>query len=203
MEGFNWIWQGVLVNLVLWWNNFWTWLLVNWILVVHQVLHHGTYFLIRLIQRMTSLTSTRLHISWSLRISNYYFLFRGDSTKDDKFGTLNSYQNSLVELAAHVLYRVPVLYSIYFVPHNRIPTQPTVFYFTFQQCPDFALSTFATFFINSHYDLLKQFCSGLTFDFCTLRIVVFSIQSIEIPSHKCVCAHTLVYPWICVCVPCV
>ncbi|KFK34114.1 hypothetical protein AALP_AA5G103600 [Arabis alpina] len=29
----------------------------------------------------------------------------GDSTKDDKFGTLSSYQNSLVELASHVLYR--------------------------------------------------------------------------------------------------
>ncbi|KAF8094951.1 hypothetical protein N665_0348s0034 [Sinapis alba] len=32
----------------------------------------------------------------------------GDSTKDDKFGTLSSYQNSLVELAAHVLYRAVV-----------------------------------------------------------------------------------------------
>ncbi|CAH2064912.1 unnamed protein product [Thlaspi arvense] len=32
----------------------------------------------------------------------------GDSTKDDKFGTLSSYQSSLVELAAHVLYRAVV-----------------------------------------------------------------------------------------------
>jgi len=41
-------------------------------------------------------------------------LFRGDTTKDEKLGALSSYQNSLVELAAHVFYRVPILYANYF-----------------------------------------------------------------------------------------
>lgn len=41
-------------------------------------------------------------ISWMV----VHCVFRNDGTKDDKFGTLNSSQCGLVELAALVFYRV-------------------------------------------------------------------------------------------------
>ncbi|CAN8254904.1 unnamed protein product [Cochlearia groenlandica] len=49
--------------------------------------------LLDVVTRELDLGSSSSSASWS------------DSTKDDKFGVLSSYQNSLVELASHVLYR--------------------------------------------------------------------------------------------------
>lgn len=103
-------------------------------------------------------------------------IFRGDSTKDDKFGTLSSYQNSLVELAAHVLYRV------YVYIHFILYTRSTNHLFDFSSVWILLHLPSGFFFkIDLHYDFLKYFCSALNFDFVYFenRFILFQVQPVE------------------------
>lgn len=62
--------------------------------------------------------------------SDWWLIFscRNDATKDDKFGTLNSSQYRLVELAAVVFYRVVIPHYLYLIPTFSFVTQKVLWF---------------------------------------------------------------------------